>query len=1022
MNSPTLILVTFAIWLTSASAQSVFINELHYDNASNDANEGVEIAGPAGTNLTAYKLVFYNGSNRRLYGELPLGGTIPAQNGTAFGTAFFSRAPIQNGAPDGLALIDTVANSVVQFLSYEGSFTAIDGDAIGEISTDIGVREGNGSVNNSLQLTGSGAVYSDFAWQSPSPASPNMINSGQTFIGAGNPSITLTLMPSTLSEGTSTTATLALFPPPAETVTVSIQNSDTSELSAPLRVSVPTSGSTTFTVGAIDDLINDGTQSATLTASAPIYDPGSATALVQDIQAAVRGTGIRLATINTLNGVGSRNSPEYEALRTLIERLEPDIIGFQEVARTSDFFDLRNLVEDLGFPHLATTDDDFAGQAYVGGEFSTSQNVAIASRFPITSATQIERGATGRKEMTRYPLMVEIDVPNTDNDPVVVVVHYKASQDDASRYRKAIEGYRTVAAILAAGHDPTTDNIFVIGDFNEDHDRFMPNFYNTGNTNFNDNTNLPASFQLGADLSGINATSIPYAQFPDKFFGDNNFITPQHRQQDGIGERTFINLGDAALDYIVHSQFAAGNAEPKTEIYNSALDDAYDGLVKQASPAPASTSFKASDHFALIGDYELDPKLALSLNISPSKVSENAGSATGTLTLSQPPTAETVIRLSTERSDSPIHLPVPVLTFAAGETQKTFPIDVIDRPSADTDRTITIAASATGYARACDTLLVYNLEPSGRILISQYIESATGSAPRGLELFNCGTEDINLFHEPIHVVQYTNGSNNGSITARAEIGLLPAGKVVVVGGTTIGNYLVSQGLIPTPVPPLDSAPTGTAYANGAGEVVFIKDPLQFSGDDALEIQFAFGLSDVFGNIGEDPGSAWQSNGVSTAAQNLSILEDLATPSVGFTQPHLRFSNTAPGDDPIGFGIPPAANDPFKLWLRSFGLEDPQADPDSDGIPNLLEYATGSDPTDSTSANPPVIETATISHRQLTAPGRLTYRIESSTDLEQWGNANLSQTGSTQNGDGTETVSFQASPDTREFLRLKVTLD
>ncbi|MFT5110227.1 MAG: hypothetical protein ACI9UA_005880, partial [Pseudoalteromonas tetraodonis] len=277
MNSPTLILVTFAIWLTSASAQSVFINELHYDNASNDANEGVEIAGPAGTNLTAYKLVFYNGSNRRLYGELPLGGTIPAQNGTAFGTAFFSRAPIQNGAPDGLALIDTVANSVVQFLSYEGSFTAIDGDAIGEISTDIGVREGNGSVNNSLQLTGSGAVYSDFAWQSPSPASPNMINSGQTFIGAGNPSITLTLMPSTLSEGTSTTATLALFPPPAETVTVSIQNSDTSELSAPLRVSVPTSGSTTFTVGAIDDLINDGTQSATLTASAPIYDPGSAT-------------------------------------------------------------------------------------------------------------------------------------------------------------------------------------------------------------------------------------------------------------------------------------------------------------------------------------------------------------------------------------------------------------------------------------------------------------------------------------------------------------------------------------------------------------------------------------------------------------------------------------------------------------------------------------------------------------------------------------------------------------------------
>ncbi len=34
------------------STSTVFINEIHYDNTSTDANEGVEIAGPAGTNLT----------------------------------------------------------------------------------------------------------------------------------------------------------------------------------------------------------------------------------------------------------------------------------------------------------------------------------------------------------------------------------------------------------------------------------------------------------------------------------------------------------------------------------------------------------------------------------------------------------------------------------------------------------------------------------------------------------------------------------------------------------------------------------------------------------------------------------------------------------------------------------------------------------------------------------------------------------------------------------------------------------
>ncbi len=30
-------------------AQEVFINELHYDNSGTDADEGIEIAGPAGT-------------------------------------------------------------------------------------------------------------------------------------------------------------------------------------------------------------------------------------------------------------------------------------------------------------------------------------------------------------------------------------------------------------------------------------------------------------------------------------------------------------------------------------------------------------------------------------------------------------------------------------------------------------------------------------------------------------------------------------------------------------------------------------------------------------------------------------------------------------------------------------------------------------------------------------------------------------------------------------------------------------
>ena len=44
-----------------AQAQTVFIDEIHYDNAGRMPAEAIEIAGPAGTDLTGWSLVLYNG-------------------------------------------------------------------------------------------------------------------------------------------------------------------------------------------------------------------------------------------------------------------------------------------------------------------------------------------------------------------------------------------------------------------------------------------------------------------------------------------------------------------------------------------------------------------------------------------------------------------------------------------------------------------------------------------------------------------------------------------------------------------------------------------------------------------------------------------------------------------------------------------------------------------------------------------------------------------------------------------------
>ncbi len=166
---------------------AVFINELHYDNSGTDSGEFIEIAGPAGTDVSAYALLLYNGDTGRLYSSTGFSGTISDQQ-NGFGTVALAYPVngIQNGAPDGIALAQ--AGVVLQFLSYEGAFTALDGLAAGLTSVDIGRAEsGSESAGFSLQLQGTGSVYTDFAWSGPLASTRNAINAGQLFAAPALP-------------------------------------------------------------------------------------------------------------------------------------------------------------------------------------------------------------------------------------------------------------------------------------------------------------------------------------------------------------------------------------------------------------------------------------------------------------------------------------------------------------------------------------------------------------------------------------------------------------------------------------------------------------------------------------------------------------------------------------------------------------------------------------------------------------------------------------------------------------------
>ncbi len=175
--------------LTFAPAQgAVFVNEIHYDNLDVDVGEAIEVVATAGEDLSGYQLVLYNGNGGAPYATNTLSsGTAVSCGGTVqIAVINYPVNGIQNGSPDGVALVRSSDSTVIQFLSYEGTFVAVGGPADGMLSTDIGVEEpSNTPVGSSLQLGGGpGSVYADFSWNTSAAETFGGCNNGQTF-GAG---------------------------------------------------------------------------------------------------------------------------------------------------------------------------------------------------------------------------------------------------------------------------------------------------------------------------------------------------------------------------------------------------------------------------------------------------------------------------------------------------------------------------------------------------------------------------------------------------------------------------------------------------------------------------------------------------------------------------------------------------------------------------------------------------------------------------------------------------------------------
>ncbi|WP_081426461.1 lamin tail domain-containing protein [Sorangium cellulosum] len=130
---------------TATPTGGLVINEVDYDQAMTDGAEFIEIYNGTGApvDLAGHVLVLVNGSSvpPSVYGRFDLGpaGTLAAGQYLVVGSTAvavpdgalkidFEGAQtdrVQNGAPDGIALVNTATGILIDALSYEGAITAV---------------------------------------------------------------------------------------------------------------------------------------------------------------------------------------------------------------------------------------------------------------------------------------------------------------------------------------------------------------------------------------------------------------------------------------------------------------------------------------------------------------------------------------------------------------------------------------------------------------------------------------------------------------------------------------------------------------------------------------------------------------------------------------------------------------------------------------------------------------------------------------------------------------------------------
>ncbi|MCB9682340.1 MAG: endonuclease/exonuclease/phosphatase family protein [Alphaproteobacteria bacterium] len=305
-----------------------------------------------------------------------------------------------------------------------------------------------------------------------------------------------------------------------------------------------------------------------------------------DAAATTQRVPVRVATWN-VQSLGEPASTGYEAVASVLRRLDADIVGLQEIDDV-DVAALYTLADELGYNVVVPPPRQ---------PYGTLGNGILARFDAVDSSTPSAADLSGdlrADDMTRLPVVFTTKVPGTDVELTVVTQHWKSGFEEEDAFRRAVDGWRTAQA---ADRGADSDILLVMGDTNAEdgEDHAGPDVWTAAPPL---SVNLSLGDDLVALLAGEGLPNDPYVPLRARGLEPVDLA-----QRDGtLGTRP---SSGRRIDRIFAGD-AARAAGLRGEVYDTRDDTADQPGLADGLPKPGvNDTSRASDHLPVLIELRL---------------------------------------------------------------------------------------------------------------------------------------------------------------------------------------------------------------------------------------------------------------------------------------------------------------------------------------------------------------------------------------------------------------------------------